>query len=221
MAEYLCVNKVPLFNHLTYKEQFLIHNLFKHKEFRKGDIVFSPESEKELYIVASGQMKVYTLSSTGREEILRIVEAGGYEGEKNLLGLPNDSYYGEAINNTKICCLLKADFDYLSQTYPKIINKLLYLNAKKLMELERHTHILSMEHIDKRLAFYLIELTRIQKSKNKIKIPIPLYELASLLGTRAETLSRKLKYFESNNLIKRTGKDIHIISIENLQKVIY
>lgn len=219
MSSNLCISKVPLFNHLNIEEQKKIQKLLHHNEYCKGEIIFSPTSEAMLHIVSFGQMKVCTISTSGREQILRIIESGDYEGEKFLLGLSNVNCYGEALTNTNICSLYKKDFEHLCASYPEIINKLLYLNTKKLLLLEKRTQFLGLEQIDNRLAYYLLELFENQKS-DTVHIPIPIYELASFLGTRAETISRKLKSFEQCNIINRNGKNIQIISVEKLKQII-
>ncbi len=67
----------------------------------KGEQILAPNGEPQLVIVASGSMKVYQLSASGKEQLLRVIEPGGYEGESQLLGVPNESLFGEALEKRK------------------------------------------------------------------------------------------------------------------------
>ncbi len=78
-----------------------IHSLVTHRKVEKGEQILAPNGESQLVIVASGSMKVYQLSASGKEQLLRVVEPGGYEGESQLLGVPNESLFGEALEKRK------------------------------------------------------------------------------------------------------------------------
>ncbi|WP_368258070.1 cyclic nucleotide-binding domain-containing protein, partial [Enterococcus faecium] len=116
--EGLCVSLVPLFNHLEIEDQQKIHSLVTHRKVEKGEQILAPNGESQLVIVASGSMKVYQLSASGKEQLLRVVEPGGYEGESQLLGVPNESLFGEALEKTEICVLRQKDFSELLLHYP-------------------------------------------------------------------------------------------------------
>ena len=61
-----------------------------------------------------------------------------------------------------------------------------------------------MERVEERLAHYLLQISANQSS---ITLFIP------------ETLSRKLKYLEDHNYIKRTGKHITILDPDALENI--
>ena len=102
MSDHLCVTVVPLFNHLSLEEQRLINQVAFNKVFEKGEQIITPDSEDRLVIVARGSMKVYQLSSNGKEQLLRIVEPGGYEGENRLFGANSHHLFAEALQQTDI-----------------------------------------------------------------------------------------------------------------------
>ncbi len=65
-------------------------------------------------------MRIYRISKTGKEQFIRIVKEGEYDGENYLFGLINDSLYGEAIKETKVCILYKTEFNKLIELYPNL-----------------------------------------------------------------------------------------------------
>lgn len=216
--EHLCVTLVPLFNHLDLQDQKRIHQLVRHIVYKKGETVFSPFDDPQLVILAKGLLKVYQLSPNGKEQLLRVVEPGGYEGEDVLFGVKNNNLFGEALQNIEICVLKQSDFQKLLKDYPQLSIKLLTINAEKNAKVEEQTQFLTMERIEERLATYLLDLAKATES-SQIKIPMKMKELAGFLGTTPETLSRKLKSLEKDQLIKRDKQTIRILDSESLEEI--
>lgn len=98
--QHICVSLVPLFVDLPEKDQLKINSLASHRRYQKGETIFQPGDEK-VQIVARGNMKVYQLSASGREQLLRVAQPGDYEGEKQLFGLENDSFFGQAMERVE------------------------------------------------------------------------------------------------------------------------
>lgn len=217
MSEHICVSLVPLFNHLDLADQKKINQLAKHRSFEKGEQIFQPE-DQNLIIVAQGSMKVYQLSPSGKEQLLRIVEPGGYEGENKLFGAVDEITFGEALKHTEICFLNQKEFHQLLIHYPQLTLKLLAINAEKTLQLEQQTQFLSMEKVEERLAAYLLNLEKATANKT-ITLPMKMKELATFLGTTPETLSRKFKLLEQLKWIERDRRVVHILDQEQLENI--
>ena len=212
--QHICVSLVPLFADLPEKDQLKINSLTSHRRYQKGETIFQPGDEK-LQIVARGNMKVYQLSASGREQLLRVAQPGDYEGEAQLFGLENDSFFGQAMENTEICSLSKADFNRLLLENPQLSLKLLELSTQKLLATERQTRFLAMERVEERLASYLLDLAKVAGS-DQVQLPMKMKDIAFYLGTTPETLSRKFKLLEKMGYLKRTGKQVKILDEDGL-----
>ncbi|AYW46805.1 Crp/Fnr family transcriptional regulator [Tetragenococcus koreensis] len=216
--EHLCVTLVPLFNHLELEDQKRIHQLVRHVTYEKGEAIVSPYDDPQLVIVAKGLLKVYQLFPSGKEQLLRVVEPGGYEGENALFGVKNNNLFSESLQKTEVCVLKQSDFQKLLKDYPQLSLKLLTINAEKNAKVEEQTQFLTMERIEERLATYLLDLAKAAES-SQVKIPMKMKELAGFLGTTPETLSRKLKTLEEAQLIKREKQTIQILDAERLEEI--
>jgi len=75
---------------------------------------------------------------------------------------------------------------------------------------------LSLKEVPGRLASYLIYLADEQKSEANIFLPISKGQLASLLGTIPETLSRIFSKMSSRNLIEINGREIKLLDRSSL-----
>ncbi|OYS57600.1 Crp/Fnr family transcriptional regulator [Limosilactobacillus reuteri] len=158
------------------------------------------------------QLKVTKLKKDGKEHIIRIIGAGDYGGENYLFDLENTSVYGIALTKTEVYFLYKADFHKLLKIDHQVRQNLLNLNAKKSVELERQAQLLLFYRVDTKLVAYLEDLYNdtYNEEENPITLPMSLKDLASYLGTSAESLSRCFKDFETKGWIERHHRKIII-----------
>lgn len=217
MEERPCVSLVPLFSDLSLGEQREIMKLAHHRTYEKGELVFQPGDER-LDIVARGSIKVYQLSAAGKEQLLRVVEPGSYEGEKQLFGIANETLFGEALEPTKVCTLSKWAFNQVLLCNPDISLKLFELTAQKMVQVENQARFLSMERVEERLADYLLGMAKAE-GKDQITLPMRMMDIAEYLGTTPETLSRKLKRLEDAGYIARTGRKVTLLDKGSLQNI--
>lgn len=214
MKTHHCVSIVPLFNHLSGEDQEQIDRLVSHRHFHKGETIWQPGNDPLLIIVARGTLKVYMISSSGREQLLRILNPGDYEGVNTLLGAMAQDIFIDSITDTEVCLLRKKDFTALLSRTPQLALKLLELYAQRMADTENQTRFLTMENVETRLATYL----QFSPSSH-LTLPMKMKDLASYLGTTPETLSRKLHNLEDKEIISRKGRKLRILSPSGLNEL--
>lgn len=212
MKPHHCVSIVPLFNHLSGEDQEQIDRLVSHRHFHKGETIWQPGNDPLLIIVARGTLKVYMISSSGREQLLRILNPGDYEGVNTLLGAMAQDIFIDSITDTEVCLLRKKDFTALLSRTPQLALKLLELYAQRMADTENQTRFLTMENVETRLATYLQALSLQVSPSSHLTLPMKMKDLASYLGTTPETLSRKLHNLENKGIISRKGRKLRILS---------
>ena len=216
MKTHHCVSMVPLFNHLSGEDQEQIDRLVSHRHFHKGETIWQPGNDPLLIIVARGTLKVYMISSSGREQPLRILTPGDYEGVNTLLGAMAQDIFIDSITDTEVCLLRKKDFTALLSRTPQLALKLLELHAQRMADTENQTRFLTMET---RLATYLQALSLQVSPSSHLTLPMKMKDLASYLGTTPETLSRKLHNLEDKEIISRKGRKLRILSPSGLNEL--
>jgi CRP/FNR family transcriptional regulator len=78
---------------------------------------------------------------------------------------------------------------------------------------------LSLKEVPGRLASYLIVLMNEQNNQTHIRLPISKGQLASLLGTIPETLSRIFAKMSDQGLIEVEGREIRLLDLDGLEDV--
>lgn len=216
LSDHHCIQLVPLFSDLSPDELAQVEEIVQHKKVKKGETVIQPSAEPLLTIVAKGSLKIYQISSTGKEQLLRVIEPGGYEGEKSIFGLVNKNLFGEALSDSTICFVRKSDFTELLLAKPQLSLRLLEMNAVKQNETEQQAKFLMMESVEMRLANYLLDLAKITDG-SYVQIPMTLKDLSAFIGTTPETISRKLRLLEEKGLVEHYGKSFKILDYERLE----
>lgn len=222
----LCASKVPIFENLNRDELVEIVNKIDHKEFSKGDVIFTEGNiANTLYFINEGKIKLYKYTKDGKEQILHILSEGDFFGELELIKPSKYGFNSKAIEDAKICTLTKEEMKDIMMKNPEIGIKVLETVGERLSKVENLVQNLATNDVDSRMAYLIIELME-KYGENvegniSVKLPISREDMASFIGVTRETISRKLKKLEDENLIKIIGtKTIIIIDEEGLKNYI-
>jgi CRP/FNR family transcriptional regulator len=100
---------------------------------------------------------------------------------------------------------------------PSLALNLLAIMSKKLRQFAAQIENLSLKEIPARLASYLIYLAEEQGSGDAVTLNVSKGQLASLLGTIPETLSRIFAKLSGQNLIRVEGSRISLLDRQGLE----
>ena len=216
-----CVSLVPIFNHLNSEQMAEIMASVKTFSFKKGESLYNAGDQSDsLYIVSHGKVRIYRLSESGKEQLLRILEVGDFTGELALFKETIHESYAEAMVDTEICTIKRDSLHEILIKYPSISLKLLKEFSNRLEEAERQTTSFSTERVETRLASYLYECIDEDSDSKLIRLPMSKKDLASYLGTTPETISRKLYEMEDAGYIKQiSNKEIEIINFKKILSI--
>ncbi len=224
--DHYCIDNVPIFHDLLKDEKESIMDSSNHKKFKKGEIIFTPgDSFDDLFVVNKGMVKISKISSLGKEQILRILKPGDFMGELSLFSKSILNNTAEALEQTEICIIQGTRIRELLMQKPEMAIKFLQKYTEKIEETEELIEQIGLRDVEQRIANYLlleIENNQITNNKGKYEITLPVSkgDLAALIGTTQETLSRKLSLFQDNGWINLKGQRIiEVIDMESLEDI--
>ncbi len=204
-----CITLVPIFKSLTEAEMWEVARITRARTFQKGEQIYSMGDQADsLFVVHTGRVKIYRLSDTGREQVLRILGPGDFLGELALFSHSPMSDFGEALADTDMCVIAGAKLKELMEKYPVIAFKILEELSRRLERTERQLEEISLHSADRRLAQALLSLGA---AADKITLEMTKRDLASQLGMSQETLSRKLTALQEAEIIEQRGQRVIII----------
>ena len=171
------------------------------------------------YMVEKGRIKVFKLSAEGKEQILHIYGPGHTFGEVPVFEGKNFPASSMALEKSVIIFLPRDKFVDLITTTPGLGMNLLADLSRRLRDFTVQIETLSLKEVPARLAAYIITLSKEQKNKKQIILPISKNQLSNLIGTTPETVSRILKKMMDASLIDVQAKTILIKNLEGLSEL--
>src|SRR5699024_15086 len=145
----------------------------------KGEIIYHQRDPLEyLYIFHRGWVKIYHLFECGKEQLLRILEPGGFMGELALFTEKVIDSCAEAIEDAEICEMHRNDIQESMKDYPAIPLKILSEFSNQLEETEYLVGQLSSKDVETRTASYLVKLA---EERNTLDIVLPMSKKGFIL----------------------------------------
>ena len=207
---------LPFWDKLTKAQQDHLAGVVEFRNVKKGTHIHDSSAEcLGLVMVKSGQLRAYILSEDGRE----ITISRLFEYDVSLLSascvMPDLQFNVmiEAEKDTEFwsipACLFKNLVDE-SLAVSNFSRSLISGNFSELMWLMEQIMWKSM---DRRLANFLLEESQLEGTQ---KLTITHEKIANHLGTAREVVTRMLRYFQSENMVKLTRGAIEIIDEKKL-----
>jgi len=211
---------IPLFNGLPEDQIAAIKQIAIEKQINKGEIIFSEGDEaKGFFVIAEGRVKVFKVSPEGKEQILHIFGPGQPFGEVPVFTGQRFPANVQAIDKTRVLFFPRVAIVDLISENPSLALNMLAVMSKKLHEFAVQIENLSLKEIPARLASYLIFLANEQDKDAVVTLNISKGQLASILGTIPETLSRIFARLSGYNLIRVDGKKITLLDRLGLENM--
>lgn len=200
-----------LFSGLSEEQIREIQRIAQDKFFEKGDPIFWEGDEGNgFYIVAAGMVKIYKMSLEGKVQILHLYGPGHPVGEVPVFAGRHFPANAQAMEKCRLLFFGRDDFIELITENPSLALNMLAVLSMRLRQFTVQIENLSLKEVPGRLASYLIYLTQEQDRRNQVKLPVSKGQLASLLGTIPETLSRIFNKMSVQGIIEVQGADITI-----------
>lgn len=209
---------VPLFKGLTTQQIDELAMIVTDQEIKRGQTIFSEGDEGVgFYIVISGLIKVYKLSPDGKEQILHIFGPGEPFAEAAVFTGSTYPAHAIALEKSRILFFPRASFVDLIRKHPSLAMNMLATLSLRLKKFAHMIEDLSLREVPGRLAAHLLFLSSQQNDTSELQLKIGKAQLASLLGTIPETLSRILTKMNKQGLIDSSSATIKIIDRDGLE----
>jgi len=201
---------IPLFRDLGEKDLADIAGLLIDRKFPKEAVIYEDGSIGDyMYIIQEGQVKVTKMSEDGREKILEILGPGDFHGEMALLDRAPRS---ASVKTTTPCVLLalsRQDFLGLLKQNHEVTLELIRVLARRLRETDEQIKGLLFERVEGRTRRLLARLAKepvTGRDDRMATSPITHQQLADLVGTSRETITRVVKELKDEGWLEQEGK---------------
>jgi len=206
-----------LFRGLPTEQLVEIEKITGEKTLRRNETLFFEGDEGNgFYMVTGGKVKIFKISPSGKEYILNISGPGGMIAEAPVFNGQPFPANAQALVHSTLLFFPRDLFVQLVHKSPSIAINMLASLSMRLRSFAGQIENLSLKEVPARLAGYLLYSMEEQGGGHVVQLGISKGQLASLLGTIPETLSRILTKMSREGLIKVEGKTITILDREAL-----
>ena len=212
------IGEIPLFSGMDHEQLNQIGRIAQNRSYKRGETIFwEGDAGIGFYVVTQGKVKIYKTSLDGKEQILHIYGPGHPFGEVPVFSGSRFPANAATIEKSQLLFFPRNAFIDLISDNPSLALNMLAVLSMRLRQFTVQVENLSLKEVPARLAAYLIFLSDEQNSPDQVVLPISKGQLASLLGTIPETLSRIFSKISGQGLITVNGNKIGLISREGIQ----
>ena len=184
--------------------------------YNKSDFLFFPDDlSQDIYLIASGKVKVGYYDEEGKEYIRAILGKGEILGEKAFLGASKHTDFAEIIQNkTHICKLTVEKAQDLAKSHRPFHLEIYKRIGMRFRQMERRIEILLFKDARQRLEEFIKDLAYEQGKETKEGIlvlhDLTQSDIANLIGTSRKTVSLLMNELENEMQIKFSRKQLLI-----------
>jgi len=209
----------PIWNKLTPAHQQRLTDSSEFLKFKGGTVIHNGSMDcLGLLLIRSGQLRVYTLSSEGREITLyRLFDHDICLFSASCV-MPNIQFEViiEAEKDSEMWVLPSCLFKDLMEESAVVANYANQLISSRFSEVMWLMEQIMWKSFDKRLASFLLEESVLE---NSASLKITHEKIANHMGTAREVVTRMLRYFQSENMVKLTRGAVEILDEAALERL--
>lgn len=194
----------------------------KTRSFVGKQVIYVEDDEpSHLYFVKKGQVKSYKRTQDGRELSSTLYSEGDFFGYESLCRSSTYTENAATLNDSELILITKVDFMEYLLSHQEIASAFISMLSGNVQEKEEQMLRLAYFSVRKRVADTLVQVAVKFGTPNSdtCTLRISRDDLAALVGTASETVSRMLADFKDEKLIEKNGTAIEVLSIERLRNV--
>ena len=181
------------------------------KTYPKNTILFSEGDETDsLYIVLKGRVKAFLTNQEGKEIILAVFGPGEYFGEMALIDKGNRSATIMTKEQTRVIIISGKSLRDLLASDVNITLNLLKELLDRFRDAQRKIKSLALMDVYGRVTRLLLQLADKEGNERVIKEPITHQEIANMVGSSREMVSRIMQSLTTGNYIEKRNRKIFI-----------
>ena len=176
-----------------------------------------------LYILLSGEVKVYKTLSNGKQQIHKLAQIPGDLIACEDLYMQSHGSSAEALNDVTVCHIKLDDLQRCTERFKEISDTLMHAMSRNLNSYIRNIANLGQKNALQRLSSYLVYLNDTHLERNlencHLKDLLTRIELADMLGVTQRTLIRSIKQLQADRHITIDRQGFSILDLHALETI--
>lgn len=217
------LRQTPLFANLTEAELRALRARVSSRRFQKGELLFSEGDPcTGLFLVARGKVRIFKMSSAGREQVLAVEGPGSSFAELPVFDGGNYPASASALEDCEVLFVSRKDFQGFCREHPEVALKVIAVVGARLRRLVGIIEDLSFTTVRQRLIAVILRMAQTGGAATKAGIQLELtgshQDLAAELGTVRELVSRNLSRLQAEGFLEVEGRRILVKDLAGLKR---
>ncbi|WP_297989139.1 Crp/Fnr family transcriptional regulator [Anoxybacillus sp.] len=214
---------ISLFSHLSDQELDTIVHIATVRTYQPKTLAFMQGDPLDrVFFIARGMVKIYKTDTNGKEQIVSLLQEGDMFPHTGFFRHGAYPAHAEMMSETTLIVIPIEQFEQTLICYPQLCVKLFRVMGEKIIELQTHLEELAFHNTAEQLARLFIRLAKTNgtyvNGRYRLKAPLTTRELANMIGTARETVSRALSQLKQQDIVTTDEDGCYIIDVHALQQ---
>ncbi|MGG0240424.1 Crp/Fnr family transcriptional regulator [Bacillus rhizoplanae] len=216
------LQEVPLFKELSEEELQPIVDISQLRIYKAKSFVFMQgDTLDRVFFIHSGKVKIQKTDVTGKEQIVSVLQAGEMFPHAGFFQKGTFPAHAEILETAQLIVTPIADFEKILIQHPELCIKMFKVLGEKIVDLQNRLEEQILHDTYEQIIMLLLRLCKsngIQMNdKYTLTTPFTNRELANMIGTSRETISRTINQLKRKKLIDIDENGCFIIIPDKLK----
>lgn len=209
------LKNIGLFSSLSDRDLSDIKSRIVARNYKKNEVILhEADTNRFMYIILSGGVKVVQISEEGKETILALHKAGDFFGEMSLIDGKTAPATVISTEGSTVAVISKENFQALISIHGNVLLKLLQIFCARIRESFERIQILSFNNATHRIRMMMLMLAELYGRKTEggtlLDIKLTHQNIADMAGITRETVSRIINRLKKDGEISMKQKRVFL-----------
>ena len=211
----------PLFERLSEEQVRQLESVSLARTFPKGNLVYMPaDAGESVFLLTSGRVKLYHITSEGKQAVLALIEPGELFGELAVFDGGEREEFAQTMASSTVIKIPRVEVQQLMESHPNVALGITKLMGFRRRRIERRLKSLLFRSNRERLVHLLIELADKYGTRTddgvRLGIKLSHQDLASIIGSTRETVTVVLGELQNEGSVLIQRRQIVLKRMEHL-----
>lgn len=216
------MQRLDLFQGVPAEKLNFLAERSRYKQYKAGEMILGETDQAHaFYVIGAGQVKLYKSSPEGKEQTLFLLGPGDPFGMCTAFAVDSFPANATALEESGILRIPGPVMEAVAMKEPRLLLNIIQILSRRLTESMTLIESLSLKEIPQRLASFLLHALSQKGGKeiNRLDLAITQRELAKILGSTPEALSRAIRKMSNAKVMAVEGRSIRILDRSALEQL--
>ena len=211
IAKQMQMQEIALFKGISDDARKVLSEQARRRTYRPGEMILGEtDAVRAFYVVLTGQVKLYKSSPEGKEQTISLLGEGEPFGLCTAFAVEPFPVNVMALEDSMILSIPGPVSEAVAGKEPALLLNVIQILSRRFKESMSLIESLSLKEIPQRLATFLVHALKKARG-DRLALTITQRELAKILGSTPEALSRAIRRMSNEGILESGGRTITVL----------